>query len=289
MRLVKTLTGIGTALGALSLHGAVWAQTGLKGLQGLERVGKPVSGGIGFQPAGTEMASDIHWLDSMVLIIITLVTVFVVVVLAWIVIRYNRRANPTPATFTHNSALEVTWTIVPIVILIVIGVFSLPVLYKQVEIPKADITLNVTGNQWYWSYEYPDEGVSFDAFMLDRSKLAKNGYMPDEYLLAADNAVVLPVNKTVVVHVTGSDVIHSWAVPSFGIRQDAVPGRLAEIWFRPDRVGLYFGQCSQLCGKNHAYMPITIKVVPQKVYDAWLAKNKEANAGGVKTLAVASN
>jgi len=286
MRLVKTLTGIGAALAGMTLAGAVWAQDAL---QNLEHVGKPRPEGIGFQPAATELARDIHWLDHMILVIITVITIFVLALLLWILVRYNRKRNPTPATFTHNSVIEVTWTIVPIVILIVIGVFSLPVLFKQLEAPKADLTIKITGNQWYWSYEYPDEGVSFDAFMLAREDLAKNGYTEDEYLLAADNAVVIPVNKNIVLSITGSDVIHSWTIPAFGVKQDAVPGRLAQSWFRAEREGVYFGQCSELCGKDHSYMPIVVKVVSQEVYDAWLAKTKAADAGGVQPVAVASN
>jgi len=287
MRLVKSLTGIGTALATMALSGAVWAQDSI---QNLERVGKPHEGGIGFQPAATELSRDIHWLDHFVLVIISVITLFVVGLLAWVLIRYNAKRNPKPATFTHNSAIEVTWTIVPIVILIVIGVFSLPILFKQLEIPKADINIKVTGNQWYWSYDYPDQGLSFDAFMLKKDELADYGYKPDEYLLATDNAVVVPVNKTVVLHITGSDVIHAWTIPAFGVKQDAVPGRLAEAWFKPEREGIYFGQCSQLCGKDHAYMPIVVKVVSQPVYDAWVKKMREASIKtGPKAVQVASN
>lgn len=267
MRVAKTLSGIGAALTGLLVAGTAYAQ---EGLQGLERVGKPKPEGIGFQPAATEVARDLQWLDGMILVIITVVTLFVTVLLAWVLIRYNKRANPTPATFTHHSAIEVVWTIVPIVILIVIGTFSLPVLFKQLEIPEADITIKVTGNQWSWTYEYVDDELEFESVMLEKDELEEYGYMADEYLLATDTAVVVPVNKTVVMQVTGSDVIHSWAIPAFGLKLDAVPGRLAETWFKAEKEGLYFGQCSELCGLKHTYMPITVKVVSQEVYDAWL-------------------
>ncbi|MCL4105203.1 UNVERIFIED_CONTAM: hypothetical protein GTU68_018910 [Idotea baltica] len=207
----------------------------------------------------------------MLLVIITAISVFVTALLAYVVIRYNRRANPNPASFTHNSPLEIAWTIVPIVILVFIGAFSLPVLFKQQEIPEADITIKVTGYQWYWGYEYVDHDFVFDSFLLQKDELADYGYAEDEYLLATDTAVVVPVNKTVVMQVTGADVIHSWTIPAFGVKQDAVPGRLAELWFAAEREGVYFGQCSELCGKDHAYMPITVKVVSQEVYDQWLA------------------
>jgi len=286
MRLVRTLTGIGTALTGLALSGAVWAQATL---QGLETVGKPIPEGIGFQPAVTELARDIHWLDDLILWIITIITVFVLLLLLWIPFRYSRRRNPVPATFTHNSALEVAWTIVPIIILIVIGVFSLPVLFKQMEIPEAELNIKITGNQWYWSYEYTDDNLSFDSFMLAREDLAANGYAADEYMLATDTAVVVPINKVVVLNITGSDVIHSWTIPAFGVKQDAVPGRLAQSWFKAEREGVYFGQCSELCGKDHTYMPIVVKVVSQAVYDEWLKTSLAAANGTPVPVAVASN
>jgi len=286
MRIGKTLVGIGAALAEFGLGGAVWAQDALLGL---ESVGKPVDGAMGFQPAATPVARDLQWLDGMVLSIITVITIFVLGLLLVVLVRFNRHANKTPATFTHNSVVEVVWTLGPIVILIFIGAFSLPVLFKQLEIPKADITIKVTGNQWYWSYEYPDSNFGFDSFLLAKEDLKAAGYAPDEYLLAADAPVVVPINKTVVLQITGSDVIHSWAMPAFGIKLDAVPGRTAETWFRAEREGVYFGQCSELCGKNHAFMPITVKVVSQKVYDKWLKSAVAAYAGLPKPINVASN
>ncbi|MFQ1699117.1 cytochrome c oxidase subunit II [Loktanella agnita] len=240
--------------------------------QPLEIIGAPRDGATGFQPAATELARDAQWLDGMLLVIITAITLFVTGLMIWVILRYNEKRNKTPATFTHNSPLEVAWTVVPIVILVFIGAFSLPVLFKQQEIPEGDITIKVTGYQWYWGYEYVDEGVSFESFMLTREELEDYGYSQNEYLLATDRAIVLPVGATVVMQVTGADVIHSWTIPAFGVKQDAVPGRLAQLWFAPEREGIYFGQCSELCGKDHAYMPITVKVVSQETYDTWLAE-----------------
>lgn len=232
--------------------------------------GKPVEGAMGFQPAATELARDLQGLDHLILIIITVIVIFVTALLIYSMVRFNRRANPTPAQFTHNSPLEVAWTIVPIVILIFIGVFSLPVLFKQQEIPEGEIHIKVTGSQWYWSYEYTDHDFGFDSLMLAREDLESHGYAPDEYLLATDTAVVVPVGKVVVMDVTAADVIHSWTIPAFGVKQDAVPGRIAQLWFAAEKEGIYFGQCSELCGKDHSYMPITVKVVSQEEYDAWL-------------------
>jgi cytochrome c oxidase subunit 2 len=165
----------------------------------------------------------------------------------------------------------------------------LPILFKQQEIPEADVTIKVTGYQWYWGYEYVDHDFGFDSVMLQKDELADYGYAPDEYLLATDTAVVVPVGATVVMQLTGADVIHSWTIPAFGVKQDAVPGRLAELWFAAEKEGVYFGQCSELCGQAHAYMPITVKVVSQDQYDAWLSGAIEELAGVPQSVQVASN
>ncbi|MEP5375862.1 MAG: cytochrome c oxidase subunit II, partial [Hyphomicrobiales bacterium] len=267
MRLLNLFSGLWAAVLATIVATAAYAQDSLGDL---EVVGKPIPNGIGFQPAATELSRDIQWLDNMLLWITSIIVIFVTLLLVYVVVRFNKRSNPTPATFTHNSVVEVLWTLVPIVILIFIGVFSLPILFKQQEIPEGDINIKVTGYQWYWGYEYTDHEFGFDSFLLGKSALEAHGYAQDEYLLATDTAVVVPVNKTVVMQVTGADVIHSWTIPAFGVKQDAVPGRIAELWFKAEREGVYFGQCSELCGKDHAYMPITVKVVSQEVYDAWL-------------------
>jgi cytochrome c oxidase subunit 2 len=257
--------------------------------QDLAIIGAPVDGAIGFQPAVTEIARDLQWLDAMLLAIITVITLFVVALIGIVVVKYNRRANPEPATFTHNSPIEVAWTLIPVVILVFIGAFSLPVLFKQLEIPEGDVVVKATGYQWYWGYEYPQEGIEFESFMIGSdagnmltpevsAQLAEAGYSDEQFLLATDSSVVIPTGKKVVVQVTGADVIHAWTIPAFGVKQDAVPGRLAELWFEVDegQEGIYFGQCSELCGLSHTFMPITVKAVTWDDYQAWVAITKVA-------------
>jgi cytochrome c oxidase subunit 2 len=287
------------------------AQENLR-IDGLEVIGAPVDRLTGFQPAVTRLAQDIHDLDWLILVIITAITVFVTGLIGWVIIRYNKKRNPEPASFTHHTPVEIAWTIVPILILVLIGAYSLPILFRQQEIPQADITIKAIGNQWYWSYEYVDDGFGFDSYMIGApatltaeeeaagaianrlddvmiAKLEAAGYSRNEWLLATDTAVVVPVNKTIVMQVTGSDVIHAWTIPAFGVKQDAVPGRLAELWFKAEREGIYFGQCSELCGQAHTYMPITVKVVSEQVYQEWLNKAKEEYAGIPQTVQIASN
>ncbi|MFT6105531.1 MAG: cytochrome c oxidase subunit 2 [Paracoccaceae bacterium] len=267
MQLSNLLRGAAASFTALGVAGAAKAQDVLGEL---EIIGKPIPGGIGFQPAVTELARDLHWLDGMVLIIITIISLFVTALLAYASYAFYHKRNPTPATFTHNSPIEITWTVVPIIILIFIGSFSLPVLFKQQEIPEGEVVIKAVGYQWYWGYEYPQHDFAFDSLMLEREELVDYGYSDSEYLLATNTAMVVPVNKIVVVQVTGADVIHSWTIPAFGVKQDGIPGRVAELWFKAEQEGIYFGQCSELCGIKHAYMPITVKVVSQEVYEAWL-------------------
>ena len=269
MRLgAKILAGIGS----LTSFSYVYASDQFKDL---EVIGKPIDGGINFQPPVTELARDIQWLDNFLLIIITMISVFVIVLLGIVIFRFNRKANPEPANFTHHSTLEITWTLVPTAILIVIGAFSLPMLFKQLNIPEYDLTIKATGNQWYWSYEYPDQEISFDSFMLAKEELADHGYQDDEYLLATDNPVVVPVGSVIRMQVTGSDVLHAWKIPAFGVHVDAVPGRLNETWYKVEKEGIYFGQCSELCGLNHSYMPIVVKAVTKDRYENWLKKAYE--------------
>jgi cytochrome c oxidase subunit 2 len=284
MRFIKPLAGL--ALGFAAAPAMA---------QELEVIGRPVDRLIGFQPAATELARDIHWLDHMLLYIITAIVLFVTGLMVYSFVRFNRRANPTPAKFTHNTPIEIIWTLVPILILVVIGAYSLPVLFKQQTIPEADITVKVTGYQWYWGYEYVQDGVTpadseeekvaFESFKLEREQLAEFGYDEGDYLLATDTAVVLPVGKTIVMQITAADVIHSWTIPAFGVKQDAVPGRIAQLWFKPEVEGIFFGQCSELCGKDHAFMPITVKVVSEAKYAEWLAK---AKAGDVQLSSIAA-
>tara|TARA_R100001039_G_C1828206_1_gene93272 strand:- start:472 stop:1335 length:864 start_codon:yes stop_codon:yes gene_type:complete len=268
---------------------------------GLEIVGKPVEGKMGFQPAATELARDLQWLDGMINVIIIAIVLFVTALLVVVMIRYNRKSNAKPASFTHNSPLEIAWTIIPIVILVFIGAFSLPVLFKQQEIPDGEINIKVTGYQWYWGYEYTDHDFAFDSYMIGapatggdnrmtpevEAQLIEAGYSKDEFLLATDTSVVVPVGKTVVMTVTGADVIHSWTIPAFGVKQDAVPGRLAQLWFKAEKEGIYFGQCSELCGQAHAYMPITVKVVSEAEYETWLDGAIEEYAGTPRSVTVA--
>ncbi|WP_380057124.1 cytochrome c oxidase subunit II [Falsihalocynthiibacter sp. SS001] len=292
---------------ALAVASAAKAQDALGDL---EVIGKPLEKGIGFQPAATELARELQWLDGMILWIITAIVIFVTALILWIMFRYSAKRNPKPATFTHNSPLEVAWTLIPIVILIFIGAFSLPVLFKQQTIPTADVTIKATGSKWFWTYEYVDHGFEFDSYMIGQpaslgdedgdvtpyvrdaamdAMLERNGYSPEDFLLATTTAVVIPVNKTIVVQTTGADVIHSWAMPAFGVKQDAVPGRLAELWFKAEKEGVYFGQCSELCGKDHSYMPITVKVVSEEAYEEWLKGAVDEYAGTPLPLTVASN
>jgi cytochrome c oxidase subunit 2 len=256
--------------------------------ENLDLIGVPTPSGTGFQPAVTELARDLQWLDGMLLIIITAISLFVVFLLGYVIFKFNRKANPEPSSFTHNTPVEVAWTVVPIVILVFIGAFSIPVLFKQQVIPDGDINIKVTGYQWYWGYQYTDHGFGFDSMLIGDGKvltpeveaeLIDAGYSKDEFLLATDTAVVVPVDKVVVMQVTGADVIHSWTIPAFGVKQDAVPGRLGQLWFKAEKEGVYFGQCSELCGKDHAYMPITVKVVSQENYEAWLSGAIEEFAG----------
>ena len=276
------LKTLGTSLLAVLAGGAAFAQD-------LEVIGAPTQGNLGFQPAATELARDLQWLDGMLLVIITAISLFVVALLLICIVRFNKRANPEPATFTHNTPIEVAWTVIPIVILVFIGAFSLPVLFKQQEIPEAEVFVKATGYQWYWGYEYPDHEIAFDSYMIGSDygnmltpevseQLAEAGYTDEHFTLATDTAIVVPTGKTVVIQVTGADVIHSWTIPAFGVKQDAVPGRLAELWFKVDEgmEGIYFGQCSELCGLSHAYMPITVKAVTPEVYDAWVAETQTA-------------
>jgi len=276
--------------------GLASAQTAL---EDLPIVGAPVDGATGFQPAASKLARDLQWLDGLILVIITAITLFVLALLAWVILRYNQKANKEPARFTHNSPLEIAWTVVPIVVLVFIGAFSLPVLFDQQEIPEGEVYVNVTGNQWFWTYEYPEEDVTFESRMIGGpsyfadgdwqsgtnrpmpdtiSHLELAGYGADEFGLATDTAVVVPVGRVVVMSVTGADVIHSWTIPSFGVKQDAVPGRHAQLWFEAEQEGIYFGQCSELCGKDHAFMPITVKAVSEEVYAQWLERVRTDDA-----------
>jgi cytochrome c oxidase subunit 2 len=237
-----------------------------------DTIGRAIDEQIGFQPAATDHAQRIHEFHNLLLVVITIVAVFVMALLLWVIVRYNARVNPKPSTFSHNMLVEVIWTIVPVIILVLIFFPSLRVLYDGDVVPKADMTIKAIGHQWNWSYEYPDNGnFTFLSEMLSDDKAKAAG---EPRLLGATTHVVVPVNKVVRVIVTSQDVIHSWAMPAFGVKMDAVPGRLNETWFKANREGTFYGQCSELCGVNHAFMPIEIEVVSQERFDQWVAETK---------------
>ena len=243
--------------------------------------GQPAPWEMTFQEAVTPVMEYITWFHNWLLVIITLITLFVLALLIIVIVRFNAKANPTPSRTTHNTLIEVTWTLVPVIILVAIAVPSFKLLFLQTTIPQADLTIKATGKQWYWSYAYPDSNFEFDSLLACDQQRTK---CEQPRLLAVDNDVVVPVNKTVRVQVIGADVIHAFAVPSFGIKIDAVPGRLNETWFKATREGIYYGQCSELCGKDHAFMPIAVRVVSEKDYGTWLeqAKKKYAAIDGMR-------
>ena len=249
-------------------------------------MGQPSPWQLGLQQSATPVMDNIVWFHDFLLWLTTAIAVFVLVLLLIVVVRFNSRANPTPSRTTHNTLLEVAWTLVPVIILVAIAIPSFKLLFLQQTIPPADLTVKATGKQWYWSYSYPDSKFEFDSIMLkDNERKADQ-----PRLLAVDNEMVVPVNKVVRVQVIGAEVIHAFAVPSFGIKIDAVPGRLNETWFKATREGVFYGQCSELCGKDHAYMPIAVRVVSERDYAAWLeqAKKKYAADEAPRTAAVAA-
>ena len=235
--------------------------------------GHAVPGQMGMQLPVTPVAEEINSFHNLLLVVITVITLFVLALLVYVIVRFNEKANPTPSRTTHSTVLEVAWTIVPVLILVVIAIPSFRLLTHELVMPNADVTIKVTGKQWYWSYDYPkDQGdFGFDSLIKADKELKGD----DIRLLSVDNEAVVPVNKTVRLQITGADVIHSFTIPSFGVRVDAVPGRLNETWFNARKTGIYYGQCSQLCGKDHAYMPIAFRVVSEQQYQAWLADAKK--------------
>ena len=240
-------------------------------LPGSVLANQPKDWQLGFQKSASETMDDIVWFhDYMLLPVITAITVFVLFLIAYACIRFRASKNKEASTTSHNTFIEVIWTLVPCLILIVLAVPSFKVLYSQDEIPKADVTIKAIGYQWYWGYEYPDENIIFDSYMIEEKDL-KEG---QPRLLSVDNEVYVPVNKVVKVMITANDVLHAWALPSFGVKRDAVPGRINETWFKADRVGTFYGQCSELCGIKHAFMPITVNVVSEEEYNQWLEKAK---------------
>jgi cytochrome c oxidase subunit 2 len=244
-------------------------------------LGQPSPWQFGLQQSASPVMDNIIWFHDFLLYIITGIAAFVLVLLLIVMVRFNARSHPTPSRTTHNTLLEVAWTTIPIMILLVIAVPSFKLLFFQLIPPPAELTIKATGKQWYWTYTYPDNGgFEFDSAMVKDENLKQD----QPRLLAADAEMVVPVNKNVLVLTTGADVIHSFAMPSFGIKIDAIPGRINETWFKATREGLYYGQCSELCGRDHAFMPINVRVVSEQAFAAWVedAKKKYAakdNAG----------
>lgn len=233
------------------------------------------------QESGSPVMDNIVWFHNFLFVLITLITLFVLALLVIVVVKFNAKANPVPSRTTHHTLIEVVWTLVPVLILVGIAVPSFRLLFLELDIPKADLTIKATGKQWYWSYAYPDNGkFEFDSLMAQDKQ---------PRLLGVDNEMVVPVNKVVRVQVTGADVIHAFALPAFGVKIDAIPGRLNETWFKATRTGMYYGQCSELCGKDHAFMPIAIRVVDDQEFASWVetAKKKFAS-GGTSTYASAA-
>jgi cytochrome c oxidase subunit 2 len=226
---------------------------------------------LGFQDAASQsMREIVSFHNNLLLPVIIAISVFVLFLMIYTCIRFRASKNPNPSKTTHNVTVEVLWTLIPCLILIVMAVPSFKILYKQDTIPKADLTIKAVGYQWYWGYEYPDENIIFESYMIKEENLKEN----QPRLLTVDNEVVVPVNKVVKVLITANDVLHAWALPSFGVKRDAVPGRINETWFKAEKVGTYYGQCSELCGIQHAFMPITVRVVTDEEYATWLAEAK---------------
>ena len=227
---------------------------------------------FGFQDAASQSMRDIvSFHNNLLLPIIIAISVFVLFLMIYTCIRFRASKNPVPSKTTHNVAVEVLWTLIPCLILIVMAVPSFKILYKQDTIPKVDLTIKAVGYQWYWGYEYPDENIIFESYMIKEEDLKEN----QPRLLTVDNELVVPVNKVVKVLITANDVLHAWALPSFGVKRDAVPGRINETWFKAEKTGTFYGQCSELCGIKHAFMPITVNVVTQEEYATWLSDAKQ--------------
>jgi len=286
MSMRKSGIGAGAIAAALAWSGSAFAD-----------LPKPYETGL--LPSASPVMDQITSFHTLLLWIIVAITLFVFALLVWIVIRYNRRANPTPSKTHHNTILEVAWTIIPVIILVIIAIPSFKLLYFEAEIPPPDVHIKVIGKQWFWTYEYPQANFTFDSQGLTTVKAAA-GEEPDRALaagkprlLSVDNAIYVPVNKVVEIETTGADVIHSWALPEMGVKMDAIPGRLNHTWFKATRTGIFYGQCSELCGASHAFMPIEVHVVSGAEYAAWLADAKKntkiyqpiADASGARRLA----
>lgn len=255
----RHLLGLAVAGVALAAGGTAFAE-----------LGQPAPWEAKLQEAASPVMENIIWFHDWLLIIITVITLFVAGLLIAVMVKFNARANPVPSRTTHNTLIEVAWTLIPVLILVAIAVPSFRLLFQELDIPKADLTVKATGKQWYWSYAYPDNGkFEFDS-LLAADKQPR--------LLGVDNEMVVPVNKVVRVQVTGADVIHAFAMPAFGVKIDAIPGRLNETWFKATKTGMFYGQCSELCGKDHAFMPIAVRVVSDQEFAAWVETAKKKYA-----------
>jgi cytochrome c oxidase subunit II len=256
-RIGRRLLGLAVAGTALVASGAAFAE-----------LGQPAPWEFKLQEAASPVMENITWFHNFLFGLITIITLFVLGLLVAVVVKFNAKANPIPSRTTHNTLIEVAWTLIPVLILVSIAVPSFRLLFEELDIPKADVTIKATGNQWNWTYSYPDDKIEYTSIILseeDRAKLAS----PPPRLLGVDHSLVVPINKVVRVETTGTDVIHSFAVPAFGIKIDSIPGRLNETWFKATKLGVFYGQCSELCGKDHAFMPIVVKVVSDQDYDDW--------------------
>lgn len=274
-RVGRHLLGLATV--ALVAAGMTLATGGVA----LAELGQPAPWEWTLQQSGSPVMDNIVWFHNFLFVLITVITLFVLALLVVVVVKFNAKANPVPSRTTHNTLIEVAWTLVPVLILVGIAVPSFRLLFLELDVPKADLTIKATGKQWYWSYAYPDNGkFEFDSLMAQDKQ---------PRLLGVDNEMVVPVNKVVRVQVTGADVIHAFALPAFGVKIDAIPGRLNETWFKATKTGMFYGQCSELCGKDHAFMPIAIRVVEDKEFASWVetAKKKYAS-GGTSTFASAA-
>jgi cytochrome c oxidase subunit 2 len=281
------MTSIGRWIGTCFAPAAGGA--GLLAAPAFAGSGQPSPKQIGFQEAVTPIAEQIHWFHDFVNVIIFAITIFVMLLMLYVMWRFSEKRNPVPTRTTHNTTLEVLWTVVPVLVLLVIAIPSFKLLYAQYTYPPPDLTIKVTGHAWNWTHEYPDQKISVDSVMLqddEREALIKSG-MPANQVprnLAVDNEVLVPVNKVVHVLVTSSDVIHAWTIPSFGSKVDAVPGRITATWFKAQKEGIYFGQCSELCGKDHAFMPIAVRVVKDRVFDDWVDATKKRDRKRVRDI-----
>ncbi len=273
---------IGRRLAGVAILAAVTMTAGTA----LAAMGQPADWNLNLQDSASPVMDDIHKFHGFLLVVITVITLFVLALLLTVMVRFNARANPTPSRTTHNTLIEVVWTVVPVLILLSLVFPSFKLLFKELDVPKADLTIKATGKQWYWTFAYPDDGkFEFDSLLACDEKREK---CATPRLLAVDNEMVVPVNKVIRVQTTGADVIHSFSVPSFGIKIDAIPGRLNETWFQATHEGMYYGQCSQLCGKDHAFMPIAVRVVSEQAFNDWVDQAKKKFAAGPDTNSYAS-